>query len=179
MPAGPYASQFDGLRAKITQAAEQYGLDPKIAIAQLWQESRFKPSARSHVGAAGIAQFMPATAKRFGVNVADVDSSLQGYGKYMRLLLKMFGGKYDLALAAYNAGEGRVKRAGNRVPAIKETQNYVAIILREAGVGRPTPITKGTESPSTTPQAAAMAVTDYLPALGGAAILLILLTLND
>lgn len=126
----PYDKKFEVIRAKIVKIAEKYGIRPEIAIVQLWQESRFNPKARSPVGAAGIAQFMPATAREYGVNVNDIDSSLDGYGRFMQKLLRMFG-DYPRALAAYNAGPGRVQRAGG-VPRIKETQNYVRNILAMA-----------------------------------------------
>ena len=129
--ASPYDPKYNSLRAKITSYANKYGLKPEIAIAQLWQESRFNPNARSPVGAAGIAQFMPGTAKEYGVNVRDVDSSLDGYGRFMKKLLRMFGGDYRKALAAYNAGPGRVQKAGG-VPQIKETQTYVRNIMTMA-----------------------------------------------
>lgn len=129
--ASPYDSKYTSLRAKITSYANKYGIKPEIAIAQIWQESRFNPNARSPVGAAGIAQFMPGTAREYGVNVRDVDSSLDGYGRFMKKLLRMFGGDYPKALAGYNAGPGRVQKAGG-VPRIKETQTYVRNIMAMA-----------------------------------------------
>jgi soluble lytic murein transglycosylase-like protein len=129
--ASPYDSKHNAIRAKITQYANKYGIKPSIAIAQIWQESRFNPKARSPVGAAGIAQFMPGTAREYRVNVNDVDSSLDGYGRFMKKLLAMFKGDYPKALAGYNAGPGRVQKAGG-VPRIKETQTYVRNIMAMA-----------------------------------------------
>lgn len=125
--ASPYDAQYAGIRAKIIAYANKYGLNPDIAIKQIWAESGFNPRASSGK-ANGIAQFTPDTARRFGVNVNDVDSSLNGYGKYMRFLLDRFKGDYRKALAGYNAGEGAVDKYGG-VPPYAETQGYVAKIL--------------------------------------------------
>ena len=113
--------------------AAKYGIDPNIAVAQIDQESRFNPNAVSPAGARGIAQFMPATAARFGVtNPFDPNQALEGWGKYMSWLLRRFGGNYSFALAGYNAGEGNVDKYGG-VPPFTETRNYVRIILDAAG----------------------------------------------
>lgn len=101
-----------------------FGVDPNVLVLQAIQESSLNPNAVSAKGARGIAQFMPATAKRFGVNVNNVPSSIEGQAKYMSFLLSMFGGDYSKALAGYNAGEGAVQRYGG-IPPFKETQKYV------------------------------------------------------
>jgi len=111
--------------------AQRYGIDEEIAIAQIQQESRFNPGAGSPAGAQGIAQFIPATARRFGVNVWDVNSSFDGWGRYMRWLLDRFNGNYAFALAGYNAGEGNVDKYGG-IPPFRETQEYVRKILGSA-----------------------------------------------
>lgn len=141
------------LIALLRQYAQRYGIDEQIAIAQIQQESEFDPRAGSPAGAQGIAQFIPATAARFGVNVWDVNSSFDGWGRYMRLMLDMFGGRYDLALAGYNSGENRAEyrnaAAQNRpinwrvLPARvqSETQHYVNKILGGASVySNPAPV---------------------------------------
>jgi len=118
----------------VRQAAIQYGIDPKIANEQIYQESRFNPRAGSGAGAKGIAQFMPATAARFGLrDPYDPVASMDAWGKYMTFLLGKFNGSYTLALAGYNAGEGAVLKYGRRVPPYRETQNYVKEILGRAG----------------------------------------------
>jgi soluble lytic murein transglycosylase-like protein len=93
------------------------------------QESRFRAGATSTAGAAGLMQLMPATAARYGVrDIYDPAQNVEGGTRYLRDLLKLFGGRVDLALAGYNAGEGAVMKYGNRVPPYRETQNYVRAI---------------------------------------------------
>ena len=96
--------------------------------ALVWQESRWRADAVSPVGARGLAQLMPATAKELGVNPDDPFANLEGGARYLRQQLDRFDGDLEKALAAYNAGPGRVERAGG-IPRIRETQNYVAAIM--------------------------------------------------
>lgn len=120
-------SKIDSL---VDRYARIYSLDANIMLAQLWQESRFNPRAVSPKGAKGIAQFMPATARRFGItDPFDIEQSIRGQAKYMRFLLDKFG-DYALALAGYNAGEGNVKKYKG-IPPFKETKNYVNSILNK------------------------------------------------
>jgi soluble lytic murein transglycosylase-like protein len=124
-----FSSGKPQIDAWVDQYARLYDLDANVMLAQLWQESRFRPNAVSPVGAKGIAQFMPATARRFGLkDPFDVQASIEAQAKYMRFLLNKFG-DYALALAGYNAGEGNVQKYGNKIPPFKETQNYVQSIL--------------------------------------------------
>jgi len=94
----------------------------------VWQESRWRANAVSPVGARGLAQLMPATARELGVDPADPFANLEGGARYLRAQLDRFGGDLEKALAAYNAGPGRVERAGG-VPEIRETKTYVAAIM--------------------------------------------------
>jgi hypothetical protein len=113
----------------VNAAASKYGIDPTWLSSLLWQENKFRPTGTSPAGAQGIAQFMPGTAARYGVNVKDPVSSIDGAAHYLSDNLKMFGGNVGLATAAYNWGEGNVQkwmRSGGSVP--KETQDYVANI---------------------------------------------------
>lgn len=129
--ASPLDPQHAQVVERITFYAKKYGIDPKVGIWQLWQESRFNINAKSPVGAEGIAQFMPATAKEWGVNTSDLESSLDGWARYMSYLYKRFG-TYELALAAYNAGMGNVAKY-NGVPPFEETKNYIKTILGNRG----------------------------------------------
>jgi soluble lytic murein transglycosylase-like protein len=95
----------------------------------VWQESRWNPQALSPKGAMGLAQLMPATARELGVDPRDPVANLMGGARYLRRMLDIFGGDVEKALAGYNAGPGRVRRA-NGVPAIAETQAYVRSIVQ-------------------------------------------------
>jgi len=113
----------------LTHAAASANLSPTLLSALVWQESRWNPQAVSSKGAVGLAQLMPATARDLGVNPADPTANLIGGARYLRTLLDEFDGNVEKALAAYNAGPGRVRSAGG-VPAIAETRAYVASIVR-------------------------------------------------
>lgn len=110
----------------IKKNASRFAVDPYLVFLVIEQESQFRPRARSPKGAQGLMQLMPGTARRFGVyRPYDPAENIRGGTQYLRQLLTMFNGKVDLALASYNAGEGRVLDYGNRVPPFRETQNYV------------------------------------------------------
>jgi soluble lytic murein transglycosylase-like protein len=117
----------------IFRAGERHGVDPRFIHAVIWQESKYKVRARSHVGAQGLMQLMPPTAKRFGcVDPHDPADNIEAGTKYLRWLLKRFKGNVSLALAGYNAGEGAVDKYDG-VPPYNETQNYVRIITGRYG----------------------------------------------
>ena len=114
--------------ARVAHLAAKYDLSPALLEAVVWQESRWRHDAVSPVGARGLAQLMPGTARELGVNPHDPEANLEGGARYLRQQLDTFGGNLEKALAAYNAGPGRVRQAGG-VPAIRETQLYVAAII--------------------------------------------------
>jgi hypothetical protein len=112
----------------ISRAAQRWSVAGTLLAAQLYQESRFNPFARSPAGAQGIAQFMPGTARAYGLgDPFDPTRAIDAQAHLMRDLLRQFG-SVPLALAAYNAGPAPVTRCGC-VPAIPETRAYVADIL--------------------------------------------------
>lgn len=115
-------------RAHVAHLANKYDVSPSLIEAMVWQESRWRTNARSPVGARGLAQLMPGTARELGVNPDDPLANLEGGVRYLRQQLDTFDGNVEKALAAYNAGPARVARAGG-VPNIRETQNYVAVIM--------------------------------------------------
>jgi len=110
---------------EIASAAREYGVDEAIVRAIIHAESAFNPNALSRVGAQGLMQLMPATARRFGVsNAFDASQNIQGGVKYLAWLLKRFNGNLTLAAAGYNAGEGAVDKYKG-VPPYSETRRYV------------------------------------------------------
>lgn len=110
----------------IVASSKKYNIDPLLIYAQMHQESSFKIRARSHKGASGLMQLMPATARRFGVTkIYDPQQNIEAGVKYMRWLLDTFNGDIVLALAGYNAGEGAVMKYGRNVPPYRETREYV------------------------------------------------------
>ena len=115
-------------QAKIAELAARFDLSPALLEAVVWQESRWNENAVSPVGAQGLAQLMPGTARYLGVDPSDPFANLEGGARYLREQLDRFGGDLEKALAAYNAGPGRVERAGG-IPNIRETQHYVAAIM--------------------------------------------------
>jgi len=121
-------------RATILALSERYDLSPAMIEAVIWQESRWHADAVSPRGARGLAQLMPGTARALGADPADPVANVAAGARYLHLLIAHFGGNLELALAAYNAGPGRVDRAG-RVPAIAETRRYVAAIMDRLSAG--------------------------------------------
>lgn len=115
-------------QAKVAELASRFDLSPALIEALVWQESRWRSGAVSPVGARGLAQLMPGTARDLGVNASDPFANLEGGARYLRAQMDRFGGDVEKALAAYNAGPGRVIKSGG-VPRIRETQLYVAAIM--------------------------------------------------
>jgi len=115
-------------QAKIAELAARFDLSPALLEAVVWQESRWRANALSPVGARGLAQLMPGTAREMGVDPDDPFANLEGGARYLRQQLDRFDGDVEKALAAYNAGPGRVI-AANGIPRIRETQLYVASVM--------------------------------------------------
>jgi hypothetical protein len=120
------AGEFAGL---IEQTAARHQIDPALLTAIAQVESAFNPRAVSHKGARGLLQLMPQTAERFGVDDAfNASQNVDGGARYLKWLLERYGGRTDLALAGYNAGEAAVDEYGG-VPPYSETQNYVSRVM--------------------------------------------------
>lgn len=116
-------ARLDGL---IKTNGTRQGVDPYLIFCVMEQESHFNARAVSPVGARGLMQLMPGTGTRFGVRrFFDPAENVAGGTRYLKQLLQQFGGRVELVLAGYNAGEGAVMKYGGRVPPYRETRNYV------------------------------------------------------
>lgn len=114
---------------------ERFGIDPYLVFLVIEKESRFRTRAVSPKGAMGLMQLMPGTARRLGVRRPfDPAENIRGGTKYLRELMDMFGGKVNLVLASYNAGEGAVLKYGRNVPPYRETRDYVRTIGKRYGL---------------------------------------------
>jgi soluble lytic murein transglycosylase-like protein len=114
--------------AKVAELSARFDLSPALIEALVWQESRWRANAVSSAGARGLAQLMPGTARDLGVNPDDPFANLEGGARYLREQLDRFDGDIEKALAAYNAGPGRVI-AADGIPAIRETRSYVSSVM--------------------------------------------------
>lgn len=150
-----YSKNKNAFDSIIRQAAQQHGVSEGLIKAVMHTESGFNVNARSPVGAQGLMQLMPATARRFNVsNAYDPHQNIMAGAKYLAWLLNRFNGNTSLALAGYNAGEGNVAKY-NGIPPFRETQDYVRRVssrfqnLYAQGLGHSTTTmsTKSSEQP--------------------------------
>jgi soluble lytic murein transglycosylase-like protein len=145
-PLNGYTTGNKSIDAFIIASAARNNLDPLLLYSIMHQESAFNPRAVSPRGARGLMQVIPATATRFGVrNLYNPERNIEAGARYLRFLFDTFEGDVGLALAAYNAGEGNVKRYLGQVPPFRETIKYVSEILQryEAINNSPLPQTAG------------------------------------
>lgn len=123
-----YATRFDSM---ISRVAARHRIDPLLLHAVIAQESRYQPNATSRAGARGLMQLMPGTARMLNVHgaaIADAEANVDGGARLLRQLHGRFN-DFTLTLAAYNAGEGAVRKYGNQVPPYPETQDYVRKVM--------------------------------------------------
>lgn len=122
----PPTNEYNGL---IEQAANKYGIDVNLIHSIIKMESNYNPHTKSHAGAVGLMQLMPITAKTVGVTDRyNIAQNIDGGTHYFSKMLKEQNGDVRMALAAYNAGPGNVKKYGG-VPPFKETQNYIRKVM--------------------------------------------------
>jgi Transglycosylase SLT domain len=140
---------FKAVKHHLREASNLHKIDFELLQALIATESGFDTLAVSPKGAVGLMQLMPPTAQRYGVQadakttiekkLTDPKINIRAGSRYLRDLLAMFPGKPELALAAYNAGEGAVKRYGNKIPPYLETQNYVKTVMQIYTTLKPPP----------------------------------------
>lgn len=138
---------FKDVRQHMRAASSDHNIDFELLQALIAAESGFNTTAVSPKGAIGLMQIMPATARRYGVDgdrkmaierkLVDPKINIKTGTRYLRDLINMFPGQLELAIAAYNAGEGAVQKAGNQIPNYKETQAYVKTVMQIYNVLKP------------------------------------------
>lgn len=171
--------QYKLVQGTMREAAQTHGVDYALLQAVIATESGFDARAVSGRGAVGLMQIMPATASRYGVRADDAralqarlsepGTNIRVGTRYLADLLRLFAGNLELALAAYNAGEGRIQRAGNKVPDIEETRQYVRTVLHLYGMLRPPGMSRAQAAPSSPPPLPAPSSSAALrPVPGGA-----------
>lgn len=151
------APGYKQVKHHLREASNEHGIDMELLQALIATESGFDVDAVSPKGAVGLMQLMPATAERYGVRgdakapvakkLTDPRTNIRAGSRYLRDLIRMFPGKLELALAAYNAGEGAVQRAGNRIPNYRETQNYVKTVMQLYAMLKPPALGAGGSAP--------------------------------
>jgi murein DD-endopeptidase MepM/ murein hydrolase activator NlpD len=142
---GPNETKYDPL---ISAIAQKEKVDPKLIKSVIKAESQFDAGAKSTKGAMGLMQLMPDTAKQYGVPSGkeyDPEENIKAGAKYLKYLLKLFNNDTQLAVAAYNAGEGNVQKYGRQIPPFKETKAYVSKVMGYYGK------TTLSQTPATTP----------------------------
>ncbi|MGZ8155446.1 MAG: lytic transglycosylase domain-containing protein [Burkholderiales bacterium] len=127
----PLSQARKNYASMISRVAREQKVDAALLHAVVTVESGYNPRAKSPRGATGLMQLMPDTARQYGVNnILDPLENLRGGARYLRALLSMFDNNVKLAIAAYNAGEGAVMRAGRAIPNFPETRAYVPRVLK-------------------------------------------------
>lgn len=131
---------YKAVKHLLREASVKHGIDYELLQALIATESGFDTQAVSPKGAVGLMQLIPPTAERYGVRadkhspiqkkLTDPRTNIRAGSNYLSDLINMFPGQLELAIAAYNAGEGAVQRAGNKIPNYPETRNYVKTVMQ-------------------------------------------------
>ena len=120
----------DVVKESIVKHSMEMGVDPALALSIAKKESGFKHELKSPYGAVGVFQVLPSTAKKIGYNPYYLNENIKAGLTYYKMMYKMFGST-ELALAAYNAGPGNVKKYGGTIPPFRETKRFVNIIMSD------------------------------------------------
>ena len=120
----------DVIKETIVKHSVEMGVDPALALSIAKKESGFRHEIRSKHGAVGVFQLLPSTAHRMGYNPYYLSENIKAGLTYYKMMYKMFGST-ELALAAYNAGPGNVKRYGGQIPPYSETKRFVNVIMQD------------------------------------------------
>ena len=118
------------VKETIVKHSMEMGVDPALALSIAKKESGFKHETKSSHGAVGVFQLLPSTAKRIGYNPYYLSENIKAGLTYYKMMYKMFGST-ELALAAYNAGPGNVKKYGGQIPPYSETRRFVNVIMQD------------------------------------------------
>jgi soluble lytic murein transglycosylase-like protein len=169
---------YHSVQPLLREAAQIHGLDLQLLKALIAVESGFDAKAVSPKGAMGLMQLIVPTAQRYGLQsdragpverkLLDPRMNIGAGTRYLRDLLALFPGRLDLALAAYNAGEGAVQRAGNQIPNYPETQNYVRTVMQLYQHLKPPPALAASVQPSAGPAVVPETLRTPPPLVGGA-----------
>ena len=120
----------DVVKESIIKHSMEMGVDPALALSIAKKESGFKHELKSPYGAVGVFQVLPSTAKKIGFNPYYLNENIKAGLTYYKMMYKMFGST-ELALAAYNAGPGNVKKYGGTIPPFRETKRFVNVIMQD------------------------------------------------
>jgi soluble lytic murein transglycosylase-like protein len=120
----------DVVKESIVKHSVEMGVDPALALSIAKKESGFKHELKSPYGAVGVFQVLPSTAKKIGYNPYYLNENIKAGLTYYKMMYKMFGST-ELALAAYNAGPGNVKKYGGTIPPFRETKRFVNVIMQD------------------------------------------------
>ena len=120
----------DVVKESIVKHSMEMGVDPALALSIAKKESGFKHELKSPYGAVGVFQVLPSTAKKIGYNPYYLNENIKAGLTYYKMMYKMFGST-ELALAAYNAGPGNVKKYGGTIPPFRETKRFVNVIMQD------------------------------------------------
>ncbi len=144
----------DVVKETIVKHSMEMGVDPALALSIAKKESGFKHEIRSKHGAVGVFQLLPSTANKMGYNPYYLSENIKAGLTYYKMMYKMFGST-ELALAAYNAGPGNVKRYGGQIPPYSETRRFVNVIMQDYKNMKNNPdpvIAKYTQTPAIAPE---------------------------